>query len=645
MTELFLDDTKVIISSDQTIKLCRENPLISSSGDYTLEVQLPLSLIDNRSFFGAWHRIEKRKKTRTYKARLYVNNMCVLNGSAKVTAITNEEVKLQLYGDRSEFNAVFGDLYIDELTLPYVTGTKYHSVVLGGSRTSTSTTDETTDSSTEANPLALTADDEGWQKYVCPSVYDETEGEVVNPYTSCKMAGGTYAAAGPVKKVPMFNLLYAVRQVFTAIGYDIDISSYDREPYNHLIIASCKGSAMKNSLPHWKLKEFAEQLQYLFGCVFVFSSSAMKVTMTPSTSAAVSGTVSVECEDGFTVEVDDDDTVNGTGTSDLHYDLSDSEYHDTDYIEEDKLEQLPVIEYDSYDALLTAYEAMTAEEKGASLLRCPQGDYCQWIYQGVSDTETKLTKLIHVNQFGDLIRNTDESEDETDNTIDLKICPVAMAEDIPVNLLYELTSGTGNHSGDIYGIGATHPVFAYKDEFGYQIMPAMESQESDTAASGTSGSASSDANTEIETTAIQDLIQSDDDTSSSDKPDRMELFFWDGAVQQATRNEFSGDTVTVNAPAVFTAYDHKDLKGVTHEKWSMTLKRAAAGAQTMGQLHNEFTLDQTKKYTVKFISQSIPSPSDVFIINNRRFCAEKIEIELKDGRMSPLMTGYFYEIQ
>lgn len=637
MIELFLDKTKVYIASSETIKLSRENPYITSSGDYTLDVQVPLSILNNRQFFGPWHRLEKRKKVKVYTALLYANNICVLNGSAKVTEITNETVKLQLYGDRSEFNAVFGEVYIDELSLPYVKSQYNNSGRFGGSRTGNSSSSS---ENTENDKLAIQDSEEGWSKFVYPSLYNEAADSVVNVYTSVHMLDNTRIPVKPAIKIPQYNLLFVVKSVFAAIGYELDVSDYDVIPYNHLIIANClSGAKMSGALPHWTIKEFVQQLQYFFGCVFIFSSASLTVKMTQSTSVSAGNNITVESEDSFTIEVNDEDKIESAGTSDLHYSLSDSEFHDTDYIDEDKIDNLPVKVYESYDALLTAYEKMSSADKGSYLLRCPQGDYCQWVYQGVNDTNTKINKFIHVNQFGDLIRN--KEEDEEDNSIDLKICPVAIAEDIPVYLLYESGSGTSSR-GNVYGINTNHPIWKSKDVC-YQMMPSMEGR--DTSSSGTFGGKRDDSEVEIESTEIQDLIQSDGETASYTKPDRIELFYWDGAVQQATKYEFSGDEVTVNAPCVFTAWDHKNLKNITHEKWSMALNVGGNDVNTMSKCHNEHIIDQTERYTIKFLSNKIPSASDVFIIKNKRFFAEKIEIELKDGKMNPLMTGTFLEIQ
>jgi hypothetical protein len=61
MIELYLNDYNVIINNTQSIKLTRENAMMKTSGDYTLEVEIPLSVLVNRKFFGPWNRLDKTK--------------------------------------------------------------------------------------------------------------------------------------------------------------------------------------------------------------------------------------------------------------------------------------------------------------------------------------------------------------------------------------------------------------------------------------------------------------------------------------------------------------------------------------------------------------------------------------------------------
>lgn len=52
MIQLFLNNKEIYIPTSQSIKLTRENPYIISSGDFTMDVQAPLSITSNREFFG-----------------------------------------------------------------------------------------------------------------------------------------------------------------------------------------------------------------------------------------------------------------------------------------------------------------------------------------------------------------------------------------------------------------------------------------------------------------------------------------------------------------------------------------------------------------------------------------------------------------
>jgi len=48
--------------------------------------------------------------------------------------------------------------------------------------------------------------------------------------------------------------------------------------------------------------------------------------------------------------------------------------------------------------------------------------------------------------------------------------------------------------------------------------------------------------------------------------------------------------------------------------------------------------------TVKLVTDEIPDPSRIFVIRNKKFICEKIEMEVSDDGISKVKTGYFYEI-
>ena len=68
--QLFLNNTEVIADSSQVIKIVKENPYITQSDSYTLDVSLPLDILQNRIFFGNLQRLDTTKSNTEYDARL-----------------------------------------------------------------------------------------------------------------------------------------------------------------------------------------------------------------------------------------------------------------------------------------------------------------------------------------------------------------------------------------------------------------------------------------------------------------------------------------------------------------------------------------------------------------------------------------------
>ena len=57
-------------------------------------------------------------------------------------------------------------------------------------------------------------------------------------------------------------------------------------------------------------------------------------------------------------------------------------------------------------------------------------------------------------------------------------------------------------------------------------------------------------------------------------------------------------------------------------------------------------IDTRVVHTVQFKDQAISfDPTATYIIHGRRFACKKIELKITDRGLSPLKTGYFYEIK
>ena len=64
---------------------------------------------------------------------------------------------------------------------------------------------------------------------------------------------------------------------------------------------------------------------------------------------------------------------------------------------------------------------------------------------------------------------------------------------------------------------------------------------------------------------------------------------------------------------------------------------------SLGSLHdNGLKIDNKNCLQVKFKSEVIPDPSNTYIIHNKKYVCEKIELEVKDDQIEPIFVGYFY---
>lgn len=114
MIELYLNNQRVFTDTSETVKLTKENPYFTQSGSYTLDVSIPMDILENRQFFKNIQSLQVTKKTDKMDATLIVDNHLLLSGSAVVNSISDTTVKVQLLGGNSDVNFIAnnGDIYI-----------------------------------------------------------------------------------------------------------------------------------------------------------------------------------------------------------------------------------------------------------------------------------------------------------------------------------------------------------------------------------------------------------------------------------------------------------------------------------------------------------------------------------------------------
>ena len=123
MTNLYIDGRQAVLPTGTNIKVTAENPLFTEAGTYTLEVTLPLDgCAENQRIFGAIHRADVLKAELVAKRWEFVLVAPPLHieGKARISAVDNEGVKIQLLAGRSAINdastdAQDGERYVNEL--------------------------------------------------------------------------------------------------------------------------------------------------------------------------------------------------------------------------------------------------------------------------------------------------------------------------------------------------------------------------------------------------------------------------------------------------------------------------------------------------------------------------------------------------
>jgi hypothetical protein len=587
MTELLLKKgssgwTRVFFESSNGFKLTKENPYFTQSETYTLDVTLPMSILQNRKFFQNIHRIDKKKMTEIMKCRLIVDNKILVDGSAKMTQVTETTVKLQLLGGKSELNFLSNEnkTYIDEMPLGYFFFgiCHYYNGEIGD------------------------GEKDGVATFM--SAYDETNDWMVNK-KSYALNAKKWLSAASFKEVSTAiqpNLLYIIKGVVALSGYEIERCDFDCEPWSRLFIASVKATRyMGHTLPHWLVNEFTDEVCKFFNCTLIVDSEQKKVSFISNHDFFKSASrIHIEPVDEYTSDMTDSEDTQALAAANIGYSLSSSKEHTLDCLTDELRKSIPRRECSSKNDAEAQYAALEENERLKFLYVCPTGKYVGWAKEEGSPV---LTKVEH---FAPLVR-----DDSSDSAIELKICPVALKE---------------SEEALWYG---------YPDYRSPRMKCIVATLENPTGSE--SGYGNEDA-------TAQDLIEGNTEIESAEKEDRLQVMFVDDRPQDAivSDGEDKGKAIPLLMP--FTDCDHLHQGSVAHRPWSLSLNKSDA-SYYLGKIHNSsLTFNVKAKTTIKFISDHFPDPTAIYIIRGKMFGCEKIEAHVTEKGFDKLMTGYFYEM-
>ena len=618
MITCIINGHKAYPISTSSIKVTYANQYVTDDGEYTYDITFPMNILENRVIFKNVSRLEVKKNIAKYDdCKLFCNSQLIMSGIGTILSVNEKEIKLQIVGGKSriKFNDRMTKHYIDEI--PFGTADKPgYDVDKGWSQMFKEKLKEIYRLD-EDKSLFLGV--EG--KWCFVPVRDETN-DIISNFVGVDKTKQFIGYNAPYIANPAVqpNLMYIFRKVVEYEGYTLKRNDFDCKPWNLLYIASAyKTRELCKALPHWSSYTFIEEFRKLFNATIVFDDILKTCSVINASELTTADSIEVEPMDEYTTDYDEDGSFSTSSTANLEYNLGNSANRDNYEVITKKV-------FDNFE-IVHSKELMGANKQFASTtLSWSEKQKRQTIIENfgnfyvymVDENDNKSWKPAGI--WSPLIRDS-----SSDDFVDLNISPAAQVVE---NINFK--SGLMEDK--------------YYERRCLLSMPndkESDSKECDVDDDGYSY------------TSVQDAL--DDESAldnSEDEQECMNIFFiLPGRVQSTDGSTTKLSWVGEKSrwPQFLTDYRINEgfRLGIAHFEdsyFSLSLcMKSEFGTTSLGTLHaNGLKIDNKNCMEVKFKSDDIPDPSKIYIIRNKRFVCEKIEMEVKDDAIEPVYTGYFY---
>lgn len=606
-------------AASQSIKLTYANQYVTDDGEYSYDINFPMSIMDNRRVFHNVSRFDVSKVTQKFNdCKLYVSGRLILSGVGTIISVTEAEIKLQIVGGKSriKFNDKLTKHYIDEI--PFGTADKPgYTVDKGFSQKFKDKISEIYRLNEDKSEF-LGA--EG--RWCFMPVRDETNDLIANfvGVDKTKQFIG-YNAPYIMNLAVQPNLMYIFRKVVEYEGYSLKRNDFDCKPWNLLYIASAyKTRELCKALPHWSSYTFIEEFRKLFNATIVFDDIKKTCSVINASELTTADSIEIEPLDEYTTDYDEDGSFSTSSTANLEYNLGDS-------ANRGNYEVIPKKIFDSFE-IVHSEELMGSDRQFASttLLWSEKkkrqtiienfGDYYIYVEDGNGNKSWKLAGI-----WSPLIRDK-----SSDDYVDLNISPAAQ-------VVENINFKSGFLEDNYYEKRCLLSIPNDKEP---------DSKECDIDEDGYSY------------TSVQDALDDESmlDTSEDDQECMNIFFILPGRAQTSdgTTANLSWVGAKSRWPQFMTdyringGYRFSGIAFIDDAFYSLSLcTKSETGTNSLGTLHDSgIKIDNKNCLQVKFKSNVTPDPSKAYIIHNKKFVCEKIEMEIKDDEIDKIYVGYFY---
>jgi len=606
-------------AASQSIKLTYANQYVTDDGEYSYDINFPMSIMDNRRVFHNVSRFDVSKVIQKFDdCKLYVSGRLILSGVGTIISVTESEIKLQIVGGKSriKFNDKLTKHYIDEI--PFGTADKPgYTVDKGFSQKFKDKISEIYRLNEDKSEF-LGA--EG--RWCFMPVRDETNDLIANfvGVDRTKQFIG-YNAPFIMNLAVQPNLMYIFRKVVEYEGYSLKRNDFDCKPWNLLYIASAyKTRELCKALPHWSSYTFIEEFRKLFNATIVFDDIKKTCSVINASELTTADSIEIEPLDEYTTDYDEDGSFSTSSTANLEYNLGDSGNRGNyEVISKKVFESFEIVHSEELmgsDRQFASTTLLWSEKKKRQTIIENYGDYYIYVEDEDGNKNWKLAGI-----WSPLIRDS-----ASDDYVDLNISPAAQ-------VVENINFKSGLLEDNYYEKRCLLSIPNDKEP---------DSKECDIDEDGYSY------------TSVQDAL--DDESmldTSEDEQECMNIFFiLPGRVQtvDGTNTRLSWVGNKSRWPQFMTDYRINDgyrfsgIAFIDDAYYSLALcMKSEIGTTCLGSLHdNGLKIDNKNCLQVKFKSNIIPAPSKAYIIHNKKFMCEKIEMEIKDDEIDKIYVGYFY---
>ena len=695
--QLLIDNKTVIVKKGTSIRLTRENPAISQNGDYTLDVTLPLAgCLENINVFGIPHYRHQPLvglADKTFQFALEASRLR-LTGTAVVTQVSEEEIKLQLLAGNTELNfdnREGGEKYIDELDLGRAYGDLWDTQTYLEKQTPKNTrsllqSDIITSPRAEELmhgpnnvtdcvlfPIYSTTDDviankQAWQWWcnwlnndhsIPPQIayigYRHTIRENADavslpnsrPFSEIGDIFSEYSHFAPQP-----YLCAILEKVLDAIGYTLHPEdNCMREGWlGKIFVANVRETIyFRECLPHWTVEEFLTELRNAFGVILYVEGKKVKAVSRDSIYNGAEYTNIYNVIDERTTDISTEGDNKGTTTGNVSYNFSDVVPRlfniGSDPYDNMKVERVVSITQENINDRL---ENGTDEQKenihnSASLFyRKTIGDR-YGVFKKTNKAGEEQYLLERVDHLGPLFR-----EENYDSGTALNIVPCYMREDTPTyrqRFARVDTDDEGNdrYRCDIFLPNTEEPTEQEGGRYNGFFVPYLVTDDSSTAYTTPKFS-------------LQQYIDTgtgEVETSDGSHKDRMEVAVNAGIYVKSynvePEKEVSALTQTARIPYpigarwTFSRTAQDEVKQIgTEDFFTLNGKPVSKIVQTLN--GSALKYDGRIVHQFSFTDRKF-DPTKLFIINGRRFACQKLELTINEEGVAPLVKGYFFELE